>query len=380
LAMRPLELVRGAPQYEESIPFFGCAREYELLSDSVGRCIQEVLQSGRVLQGPEVANLEAALTGITARRHAVAVGSGTDALFFALQALGIGEGAEVLVPDLTFIASVSAILRCGAKPIFVDIDESCNLDLRRAAEKITPRSQAMLFVQLYGGMTDPAQIEAFANRHGLVLLEDAAQSFGARHGARLAGSTGHAAALSFDPTKVIGAPGSGGAVVTDDPAIAHRVRRLRLHGKEGDAFVELGYNSQLPSLAAAVLSLKLKEHKRWSANRQRTAEYYDRAFAGLPVSRPKWDREVFHMHHKYTIETPARDELREHLAGAGVPTQVHYATPIHKQALFSDRGERDEDFPQATRVSRETVSLPMHSHLTEEEIERIAQSVRRFFI
>ena len=285
----------------------------------------------------------------------------------------------MLVPDLTFISTVSAVLRSSAIPVFVDVDASCNLDLHHAAEKITPRSRAILFVQLYGGMTNSLQIEAFAEAHGLFVIEDAAQSFGARHGARKAGSTGHVGALSFDPTKVISAPGSGGAVVTDDPVVADRVRRLRFHGKEGDSILELGYNSQLPSLSAAILSVKLEQHQQWTEKRRSTAKFYDQTFADLPLARPSWDSNVFHIHHKYTIRTKVRDQLRAHLAAAGVPTQVHYAKPIHREPLFSGRNERDEDYPEATKISRETLSLPIHSHLTEGEVEQIAQTVRRFF-
>jgi dTDP-4-amino-4,6-dideoxygalactose transaminase len=363
-----------------AIQFFGCAREHGTLSVRIEKRISEVLASGKVPQGPEVGSFEEELTKLTARKYAVAVGSCTDALFFALRALGIGRGVEVLVPDLTFIATISAVLRCGATPVFVDVDASCNLDLRRATEKITPLTRAMVFVQVYGGMSDPLQIQAFGDAHELFVIEDAAQSLGARYGARPAGSTGHVGALSFDPTKVVGAPGNGGAVVTDDPVVADRVRRLRFHGKEGDAILELGYNSQLPSLSAAVLSIKLEEHQRWTENRRHTAEFYDQVFAGLPLVRPRWDPDVFHIHHKYTIRAKMRDQLCAHLAAAGVPTQVHYANPIHREPLFGDRREHDGDYPEATVISRETLSLPIHSHLTETEVERIAQTVRRFFV
>lgn len=360
------------------ICFTGVAAEYQYLEAKILRRVGDVLTSGNVLQGPHVAALEKRLAGMAGRRHGIATGSGTDALFFALVALGIGTGDEVLVPAVSFLASASAVLRTGAQPVFVDVDASCNLDLDRAADHITSRTKAMVFVQLLGGMTDPGRIETFAARYNLLVCEDFAQSLGAQFNGRPAGSTGPVGAVSFDPTKVIGAPGSGGAVVTDSDEIAARIRRLRLHGKQGNAFVELGYNSQLPSLSAAILDLKLDHHAAWTARRLAVARAYQHGLANLPVKMPHWTEAVDHVWHKFVIYLDGRDELGRRLAAAGIPTKVHYATALCREPIFGMR-QPNGDFPRALLHAETALSLPIHGHLSDVEIDRVIAAVRGFF-
>ncbi|MDZ4371005.1 MAG: DegT/DnrJ/EryC1/StrS family aminotransferase [Phenylobacterium sp.] len=360
------------------VEFFGCGQEHLELQAEILDAASRVLTGGKVLQGPDVAQFESSIAEQCGRRHAVAVGSGTDALFFALVAADVGVGDEVLVPDFSFLASASAILRLGARPVFVDVGPDCTLDLDRAAASVTARTRALVHVQLFGGMAAPAAVEQFAADHDLILVEDFAQSFGAGLGGRRAGSMGLAGAVSFDPTKVLGAPGSGGAVVTDDDAVCARVRRLRYHGKEGGAFVELGYNSQMPSLTAAILSLKLARFESWRARRTQTAQHYLKAFEPLPLGRPLWPDDVRHVWHKFVVQTPHRDALAAYLAGQGVATAIHYATPFHREPLFGPSGD-DEDFPESSRLSRQSLSLPIHSHLRADEVERVAAAVTAFF-
>lgn len=359
------------------IEFSGCRREHLEIAREAGARIEAVLSSGKVLQGPEVATFEGEIAQACGRAHAVCVGSGTDALYFALVSLGLGAGDEVLIPDLSFIATASAVLRIGAKPVPVDVDRACNLDLATAAARVTERTRAIVHVQLFGGMGDPAALDGFAAAHGLKVVEDAAQAFGAAYGTRLCGNVGDASALSFDPMKVLSAPGSGGAVLTDSPEVAQRARRLRYHGRESGDYVELGFNSQMPSLTAAVLSLKLKHLPRWTERRRAIAAHYRQCFAGLPVSFPEWDGAVEHVWHKFVLRCANRDGLAAALRKRGVPTMIHYPRPFHREPLIGVRP--DEDYPAATAHAVTTLSLPIHSHLTDGEVEHIAEAVRAFF-
>ena len=359
------------------IEFAGCRPENQEIVEAVNSRVAAVLATGRVLQGREVDQFETELALASGRKHAICVGSGTDALFFSLKAMEIGHGDEVLVPDLSFIATASSVLRAGARPVFVDVDESCNLDLDRAAARLTPRTRAILYVQLFGGMGDPAELEAFGRKHGLVVLEDGAQSFGARFAGRPCGSVGSVSALSFDPMKVLSAPGSGGAVLTDDPQSARRVRRLRYHGRENGVYVELGFNSQLPSIMAAVLSLKLTQQERWTERRKAIAAHFLATFADLPVGFPNWPSSVDHVWHKFVLRCEARDDLAAWLQARGIPTMIHYPRPFHREALFGM--DNDTTFPRADAHAASTLSLPIHAHLTPEQVDHITQSVIDFF-
>ena len=336
--------------------------------------IEDALAGGRSLQGEPVGAFEAALAAFTGRRHAVAVGSGTDALAFALLAHGVGPGDEVLVPAFSFIASASCVLRAGARPVFVDVDACGLLDLDDAAAKLTPRTRALIAVELFGQMLDPAKLEAFAAAHDLVLVEDAAQALGASAGERPCGSVGHASACSFDPTKVLAAPGSGGAVLCDDDALAERLRRLRWHGRDASgAYSELGFNSQLPSASAAALLVKLGHQRAWTARRQEIAARWTAALEGTGIAAPAVLGGRTHVFHKYVVRSEERDALLERLAAAGVPTLVHYATGLHRQPVFAPHDPAP--CPAADALAATVCSLPIHAFLTDEEIGRVEQSL-----
>lgn len=363
---------------DHHIEFFGCAGDYAALSVPMLDRTASVLASGQVLQGRYVEQVEARVAALAGRRHAVAVGSGTDALFFALICSGIGPGDEVLVPAVSFVASASAIVRAGAVPVFVDIGPDIGIDLAVAQRLMTPNTRALLHVHLFGAMTDPAALERFATSNGILLIEDFAQSFGARYGNRAAGSIGMASATSFDPTKVIGAPGSGGALVTDDPEIAARARRLRLHGKSGNDFIELGYNSQMPSLTAAIIDLKLDHHDSWSRRRRAVAERYKDGLAGTPVTLPPVDPQVTHIWHKFVILWDRRDALAAALQAAGIPTRIHYHQPLDREPMFHAVRKADAS-PAATEYCGRTLSLPIHSHLSDHDVDQVIAAVRGFF-
>jgi dTDP-4-amino-4,6-dideoxygalactose transaminase len=357
-----------------TIPFLALDREFAADREAYMSIVERVLSRGQVLQGPEVELLETKIAEQCGRRHAIAVGSCTDALFFALTAAGLKAGDEVLVTDFSFIASASSIVRTGATPVFVDITDDYRLDLNDAHRRITAKTRALLYVHLFGHMGPPAEIQAFCDEHNLVLIEDAAQAFGAQRDHVRAGSMGLASCLSFDPTKVIGAPGSGGMILTDDSDVFQQTRHLRYHGKlSTGSYATLGYNSQMPSLTAAVLLFKLDQNPAWLARRKEIAKYYD---AHLPneVQRPTPHPSSTHIYHKYVIRCDHRDDLASHLAGRGVATRVHYQTPLHEEPLFA-RGGVCGDFPHTIRATRQVLSLPIHAFMTETEVRTIVNAI-----
>ena len=358
----------------DAIPFFGVAREHRELADAGAfAALEAVLLSGAMLQGPAVAALEARIAARLGRAHGVAIGSCTDGLFFALTALGIGPGDEVLVPALSFIASASCIRRTGATPVFVDIVGDGHIDWDAAAASVTTRTRALLLVQLFGTMTDPAVAEGFAARHGVALVEDFAQGFGAVRDGRAAGSIGAASVTSFDPTKVLSAPGSGGMLVTDDVALAGRVRGLRLHGMDAARnFAELGYNSQLPTLAAALLAAKLDRIDDWRARRARVSAAYCAGLADLPLDCLDAAAVGFHAHHKYVLLSDRRDAIRRALADAGIETRVHYPLPMPHEPMFGD----PRAFDAARAFAARALSLPIYPHLRDDEVARIIAAIR----
>jgi dTDP-4-amino-4,6-dideoxygalactose transaminase len=357
------------------IPFFGAAREYAAQRQALLAAIDGVLQGGMVLQGDEVVAIERELARRCGRRHAVAVGSCTDALAFALVAAGVGPGDEVLVTSFSFVATASPILRVGAMPVFSDIGADFNMDLDKAADLVTDRTRALIHAHLFGHLGDPDLIEGFAREHGLALIEDAAQAFGATRRGRAAGSLGLASCLSFDPTKVLGAPGSGGAVLTDDDSFADRVRRQRYHGKHSDGrFVDLGYNSQMPSLTAAYLMAKLPLSEERHRRRARIAAAYTNVLEGSSVSAPSIPEVGEHAWHKFVVRSPQRDELRRLLAEESVPTLIHYSSPLHHQPIFSGRS-RAGPTPMADDLVKEVLTLPLHAELTDDEVDHVGEAL-----
>lgn len=354
-----------------TVPFFALDREFADIETTIIERIHDVLAAGQVLQGPPVAALEEKVAGLTGRRFAVAVGSGTDALFFSLRAADIGPGDEVLVPDFSFVASASAIVRTGAVPVFVDVGHDFNMDLAHAASLVGPRTRAMVFVHLYGLMGDPDEIEMFGSAHGLTVIEDAAQSCGARFGVRFAGSIGMASCLSFDPTKPISAPGSGGMVLTDDTAVADSVRRLRYHGIGPNGLCDaLGYNSQMSSATASILDLKFERETANADARRRIASRYSTALRGTGIMPPPDRPEARHIYHKYVVTSSHRDLLRKRLADAGVTTKVHYPTPLSAHPMF---GPPQRTNSRASLCADRVLSLPIHPYLTDDEVDRVVE-------
>ncbi len=362
------------------IPFFAAERTWAARGERYAALIADALASGRSLQGPAVAAFEGALAERCERSHAVAVGSGTDALFFALIAAGVQPGDEVVVPAVSFIASASCVLRARAVPVFADVDEHLMLDPVAAQGALSARTRAILAVDVFGQVVDVAALEALAQERDVALIEDAAQALGARWSVapdRAAGAIGLLSCTSFDPTKTVAAPGSGGAVLTDDDDLAAHLRRLRWHGRDSEGrHVELGYNSQLPTASAAILHDKLvRDDPAWTARRQAIAARYDEALAQTPHRPVGIAPGRTHVFHKYVVRSPARDALREHLDGHGVATLIHYAAPLARQPMFDGRC-RETSCPNAERACTEVLSLPIHAQLTDDEVDRVCAALR----
>jgi UDP-2-acetamido-2-deoxy-ribo-hexuluronate aminotransferase len=355
------------------MPLVDLQAQYARLREDIARRVQRVLDHGQYILGPEVAELEAQLAAFAGTRHCVAVSSGTDALLLALLALGIGPGDEVVTTPFTFVATSEAIRLAGARPVYADIDpRSYALDPTQVEALITPRTRAILAADLFGQCADYAALGAIAARHGLPVIEDAAQSFGALAHGRRAGSLATIGATSFYPSKPLGAYGDGGACFTDDPSLAGLLRELRVHGQDAPyRYARVGINGRLDTLQAAILLAKLGIFPEEIELRQAAARRYDERLAGL-VQTPWLAPGHTSVHAQYTIEVDARDRVRERLTEAGIATAVHYPTPLHREAPYRDDTTRA---PCAERAATRVLSLPMHPYLEAGEQDRIAEAL-----
>ena len=350
--------------------------------------VERVLASQQFILGPEVGALENEIARYSGARFAVGCASGSDALLLALMALGVQEHDEVITTPYSFFATASAVTRLGARPVFVDIDpQTFNLDTALVEEAITERTRAILPVHLYGQLAETAALIEIAERHDLPVIEDAAQAIGATEFDRAAGSLGSMGCFSFYPTKNLGAAGDAGMLTTNDERLAERLRTLRAHGAEQRYFhKEVGINSRLDSLQAAVLRVKLPHLDEWSEARRANAARYRRLFtdAGLAEEvRLPFEREsVRHIYNQFVIRVDAerRDALREHLKREGVGTEVYYPVPLHLQECFGFLGYKTGDFPESEKAARETLALPIYPQLTAEQQEYVVDSILSFFL
>lgn len=347
-------------------------------ADEIDSAVRRVMASGRYILGPELATFEDELAVACGSRYAVGVGNGLDALALTLQAAGVGPGDEVIVPSNTFIATWLAVTRVGARPVPVEPDAStCNVDPDLVEAAIGPRTAAIVPVHLYGQPADMARIEELAERRGLLVVADAAQAVGATLRGKGVGAFGTAATLSFYPGKNLGAIGDGGAVLTSDPALAERVRRLRNYGSDQKyVHEELGTNSRLDELQAAILRAKLRKLPQWTARRRAIADRYQRALVGGGVVVPHLMAGTESAWHLYVVRHPRRDALASHLADRGIQTLIHYPIPPHRQACYPEFAH--EDLPIAERLSAEVLSLPMGPHLTADDVAEVIDGVRSF--
>jgi dTDP-4-amino-4,6-dideoxygalactose transaminase len=370
------------------VPLLDLTLQYRQVADAVARAMQQVVEEQRFILGPVVDRFEAEVASLLGVRHAVGCASGTDAILLALRAVDAERGAEVVTSPFTFFATAGAIHNVGARPVFADIDpDTFNLSPAAAEAAITPRTRAVMPVHLFGQMADMAAFRALRERSGLPLIEDAAQAIGARQQVEgewiTTGTLGDMCAFSFFPTKNLGAFGDAGMTVTNDDALDERLRKLRVHGgRQMYHHEEVGYNSRLDALQAAVLSAKLPHLAGWSDARRRNAAYLDQALAGIdgitpPVVRAG-NESIFN---QYTLRVSGgkRDALQEFLKGRGVGSGVYYPVPLHLQECFAYLGYREGQFPESERACREVLSLPVFPELTEAQLAYTAESVRAFF-
>jgi dTDP-4-amino-4,6-dideoxygalactose transaminase len=365
-----------------NVPMVDLRAQYLRIQAEIDAGVARVIASTHFIGGEECRLFEQEFAAYCGVRHAVGVANGTDALAIALRAYGVGPGDEVVTVANTFIATGEAILLNGARPVFVDVDEaSFTMDPSTLERAITPRTKVILPVHLYGHPANMEAILAVAARHGLPVLEDAAQAHGAAVGGRRAGSLGHAACFSFYPGKNLGAYGDAGAVTTSDADFAARVRQIANHGGGTTKYdnVVLGTNSRLDALQAAVLRAKLPQLERWTTERLERALAYARQLegtAGLVLPREQaWGRSAWHL---YTLRATNRDGLQAHLAARGIATAVHYPRPIHLQPAMAAAGGQPGDLPVSERLSREVIQVPLYPELPLETLERIALEIRAF--
>lgn len=364
-----------------AIPLVDLKSAYARLRAEIDAATARVLASGWYILGPEVRAFEDEFAAYLGAGHAVGVASGTDAVLLALRALGVGAGDEVITVAHTAVATITAITLSGATPRFVDIDPATyTLDPARLEAAITPRTRAVVPVHLYGAPADMQPILAIARAHGLLVVEDCAQAHGATIGGRRVGTFGDAAAFSFYPTKNLGALGDGGAVVTNRPDVAERLRLLRQYGwRERYISDVVGYNSRLDELQAAILRVRLRHLDAENASRRRLAAGYDAALAALPVALPAGWPDASAVYHLYVIAADERDALAAHLAAQGISSGVHYPVPAHRQPAYAHLGYGPSSLPATEAAAARVLSLPMYPDLPEAAVNTVAAAVRSYF-
>jgi dTDP-4-amino-4,6-dideoxygalactose transaminase len=369
-----------------NVPLLDLVAQYRTIKDEVVPAVMAVIERQAFIMGAEVGQLEEAVARLSNTHHAVGCASGTDALLLPLKALDMKPGDEVITTPFTFFATAGAIHNAGGTPVFVDIDPATfNIDPAAVEAAITPRTRGIVAVHLFGQMAAMEALGPIAARHGLMMIEDAAQSIGARRKVdgswRVAGELGTVGTLSFFPSKNLGAYGDGGMMVTQDDALADRLRRLRLHGGAKQYFHdEVGFNSRLDTLHAAVLLAKLPHLAEWSAARARHAARYTEAFTGHPaVCPPRTDPVNEHIFNQYTVRVPRRDALQAHLKARGIGNSVYYPLSLHLQPCFAHLGYAEGDFPVSEAASAQVISLPVYPELSESQQQAVIDAVLEFY-
>ncbi len=365
---------------EAQIPFENLTRQYAAIKEEIQAATEAVMSGGKFTMGPFLTQFEREFAEYCQTAFCVGVSSGTTALHLALLACGIGPGDEVITVPNTYIATVFAISYSGAAPVFADIDPlTHNMDPLDVERKITSRTRAILPVHLYGQVSDMDALGEIARRHNLFVIEDDAHTHGALYKGRKAGSLGHIGCFSFYPTKVLGAYGDGGAVTTDDPALAEKVKMLRYMGQRQKYLHEvIGYQQRLGDLQAAILSVKLRHLEEWIALRRKAALLYTRLLWDAPVIPPAELSDRRHVYYMYTIRAPRRDALQAYLLERGIHAVPVYPLEVPFQPAYAAMGHRKGDFPIADGQVEEILSLPMFPELTEAEIRRVVDTIRAF--
>lgn len=361
------------------IPGFSLTRQNAELEEELTEVILDVVRGGQFILGENVARLEKEIADLCGVDYAIGVGNGSDALFLALLACGVGQGDEVITTPFTFFATAGAIAHTGATPVFCDIDPGTfNIDPWKIEDAITERTKAILPVHLYGQAADMDPIMSTAKEHNLYVIEDAAQAIGACYKGRPVGSLGDIACFSFFPTKNLGAFGDGGMLTTNDPELEARVRMLRVHGSKKKYHHEtLGCNSRLDALQAAILSAKVKYLGDWTDARRSLAERYRQKLnaAGEAIIHPVVMEGAYHVYHQYTVRIPRRDAVQEELKLRGIASTVYYPLSLHLQPVFKNLGYKPGDFPESEKATEEALSLPMFPELKPGEQDRVVEEL-----
>jgi dTDP-4-amino-4,6-dideoxygalactose transaminase len=370
-----------------AVPLLDVNRQNGPLADEIRAAIDRVCTSGRFVLGPDCEALEREVAAYCRANHAVGSASGSDALLLAFMALSIGPGDEVIVPSYTFFATASAVWRLGARPVFADIcPATYNIDPAHVAALVTRNTRAIVPVHLFGQCADMTMLSSLAARHGLPIVEDAAQAIGAEWAGRRAGSMGLVGCLSFYPTKNLGGFGDGGMMTAQHDDLAARLRLLATHGMSPRYYHKLvGVNSRLDTIQAAVLRVKLPHLDRWTARRSANARRYAELFAARGLAHalglPSETAPARHGWNQYVVRIPdgRRDALRKHLADAGIGTEIYYPVPLHLQECFATLGYREGSLPETERAARETLALPIYAELTQSEQEQVVARIADFF-
>ena len=369
-----------------NVPLLDLVAQYRSIKDEVLPALQRVIESQQFIMGPAVPQLEAEIARLSHARHGIGCASGTDALLLPLKALELKPGDEVITTPFTFFASAGTIHNAGGTPVFVDIEAGTfNIDPAAVERAITPRTRAIMPVHLYGQMAAMERLLAIAEPRGIKVIEDACQAIGARRRVdgewRLAGELGWVTGYSFFPSKNLGAWGDAGMMVCSDDRLAERLRKLRLHGGAKQYHHdEVGTNSRLDTLQAAVLVAKLPHLAEWSGRRRQHAAYYSKALAGLSaVTPPPVDPANEHIFHQYTLRVERRDELQAHLKAQGIGSAVYYPVPLHLQPCFAHLGYRAGRLPVAERAAHEVISLPIYPELSTAQLDAVVGAIRGFY-
>jgi dTDP-4-amino-4,6-dideoxygalactose transaminase len=359
------------------IPYGDLRAQYRSIKAEIDAAVLRVLDSTQFILGDEVTAFEREFAAYCGTSDAVGVNSGTSALHLALLAAGVGPGDEVITVPFTFVATAAAIVYAGARPVFVDIDpDTCNMAPAQIERAVTPRTKVIMPVHLYGHPADMDPILDLARRHGLTVIEDAAQAHGAEYKGRRCGSMGTLAAFSFYPGKNLGAYGEGGAVVTNDGALAQKIRVMRSWGEERRYEHSVkGFNYRMDGIQGAILRVKLRHLEAWTEARRARAAQYAQAFAASGVNTPIERPDCRHVYHVYAVRLSHRDATRAALQASGIQTGVHYPIPIHLQPAHADLGYQPGDFPASEAAASQVLSLPMFPELTTAQIETVARAV-----
>lgn len=380
----------SSPKTAVQIPMLDLSRQYASIRPEILRAVTRVCDSQRYILSDEGRRFEQEFASLCGVHEAVGCASGTDALWMALAAIGVGPGDEVITSPFSFFASASSIVRAGARPVFADVDpETLNLDPASVSRKLAVfrgSARAIMPVHLYGQCADMDALSGIAREHKLAIIEDAAQAAGAKWKEKIAGSLGLAAAFSFYPTKNLSAFGDAGALTTNDAEIAERARRLRNHGgKDRYYHDEIGANSRLDSLQAAILRVKTPHLSRWNDARRQRVQTYTRLLEDSGLTRAgkikplKTSSGAHHIYHQYVVRAQRRDQLRAFLTEHGVGTEIYYPLPLHQQRCFAWLGYTQGDFPEAERAAEEVLALPMFAELREDEQQYVVETIAEFY-